>query len=83
MTKKTTRIALPYVQGQSESIKRILSPLGIEIAFRPQNTLRKILSRPKDIIPTTMKSGVVYQISCQDCAESYIGQTGRNLSQYI
>ena len=45
---KTTRIAIPYVQGQSQSIKRILSLLGIEISFRPQNTLRKILSRPKD-----------------------------------
>ena len=30
-----------------------------------------------------MKSGVVYQISCRDCAASYIGQTGRNLSQRI
>ena len=32
---KTTRIAIPYVQGQSQSIKRILSPFGIEISFRP------------------------------------------------
>ena len=30
-----------------------------------------------------MKSGIVYQISCQDCTASYIGQTGRNLSQRI
>ena len=66
-----------------ESIRRILSLLGIETTFRPQNTLRKILSRPKDTIPTTNKSGVVYQISCQDCEASYIGQTGRNLSQRI
>ena len=59
---KTTRITIPYVQGQSESIKRILSPLGIETTFRSQNTLRKILSRPKDTIPIIKKSGVVYQI---------------------
>ena len=45
--------------------------------------LKKILSRPKDTIPTTMKFGVVYQISCQDCIASYIGQTDRNLSQGI
>ena len=80
---KTTRITIPYIQGQSESIKRILSPLGIETTFRPQNTLRKILSRPKDTLSITKKSGVVYQISCQDCEASYIGQTGRNLSQRI
>ena len=30
-----------------------------------------------------MKFGVVYQISCQDCIASYIGQTDRNLSQRI
>ena len=30
-----------------------------------------------------MKSRVVYQISCQDCTASYIGQTGRNLSQRV
>ena len=30
-----------------------------------------------------MKSGVVYQIFCKDCAASYIGQTCRNLSQRI
>ena len=80
---KTTRITIPYVQGKPESIKRILSPLGIETTFRPQNTLRKILSRPKDTLPITKKSGVFYQISCQDCEASYIGQTGRNISQRI
>ena len=77
------RINISYVQGQSESIRRILFPLGIKIVFRPQSTLRKILSRPQDTIPTIMKSGIVYQISCQDYEVSYIGQTGRNLSQHI
>ena len=80
---KKPRITIPYIQGQSESIRRILSPLVIEVFCLATKHLKKILSRPKDTIPTTMKFGEVYQISCQDCIASYIGQTDRNLSQRI
>ena len=62
---KTTRVTIPYIQSQSEAIRRILSPIGILTVFRPLTTLRKLLSKPKDKIPTLTKSGVVYEIPCQ------------------
>ena len=43
-----TRVTMPYIQGQSEAIKGILSPLGIQTVFRPLTTLRKVLSKPKE-----------------------------------
>ncbi len=46
-------------------------------------TLRKLLVTPKDPIPMEKRSRCVYQIKCSDCPKSYIGQTGRQLSQRI
>ena len=30
--------------------------------------------------PIKTEKGVVYQINCEDCGQSYIGETGRSLS---
>ena len=51
VTKKKIRIAIPYIQGQFESIRRILSPLVIEITFRPQNTLKRFYPGLKTLYP--------------------------------
>ena len=79
----SARVTIPYVQGQSEAIRRVLQGLYIQTSFAPATSLRRILSHPKDPVPSSNKSGVVYQIPCADCNKSYIGQTGRNLSQRI
>ena len=78
----STKVIIPYVQGQSEAIRRVLNDLDIQTCFTPVSTLRQMLSHPKDPIPT-MKSGVLYRIPCADCDKSYVGQTGRNLSLQI
>ena len=57
-------VLLPYVREVSESLRRALVPLGARVSYRPANTLRQILSKPKDPVPTLQKSGVVYKISC-------------------
>ena len=81
--KPSAKVTLPYVQGQSEAIRRILQKLNITTSFKPVTTLRQILSHPKDPIPTLNKTGVVYRIPCADCDGSYVGQTGRTLGQRI
>ena len=81
---KSTAI-LPYVRGVSESLRRILAPLKIRVCFKPANTIKQLLCRPKDPTPDLCKSGVVYKIPCANCPASYmyIGQTGRRLHQRI
>ena len=64
--KPSAKVTLPYVQGQSEAICRILQKLNITTSFKPVTTLRQILSHPKDPIPTLNKTGVVYRIPCAD-----------------
>ena len=39
--------------------------------------------KPKDPVPPDRRKGVVYKVSCKDCSYSYIGQTGRSLSDCI
>ena len=78
-----TFVTIPYVKNTSEAISRILSPLGIKTTFQPINTLKQLIVHPKDPIPKEDKAGVVYQIPCSDCPQTYIGQTGRTLGQRI
>ena len=44
-------VTLLYVRGLSESIRRILTPLGVRVSFRPNTTLRQLLVKPKDRVP--------------------------------
>ena len=74
---------LPYAQGVPETVRRILAPLGVNVAFQPNSTLKRLLVRPKDRIPSEKSSGVVYQIPCASCPATYVGQTGWQLGQRI
>ena len=42
-----------------------------------------MLSHPKDPLPDLQRRNVVYKITCAACSSSYIGQTGRKLSQRL
>ena len=77
----STRATLPYIQGQSEAIRRAQKKLDIQTCFTPATTLRQILSHPKDLVQSMNRSEVVYRIPCANCNKSYMGKTGRNLSQ--
>jgi hypothetical protein len=75
-----TTVTLPYVQGVTEAIRRLLLGLDIRVRFYPHSTLCRLLVRPKDPVPPDNRKGVVYRIPCMCCSQSYIGQTGRTLT---
>ena len=72
-------MTLTYLSGLSESLRRVLSPLAIQVTFRPFRTLRQELVHPKNPVPINCRKGVVYSIPCAECARAYIGQTRRSL----
>ena len=76
-------VTLPYVQGLSEPIRRMLEEADIRVRFKPNTTLRKILVKPKDPVPVERRTGIVYQIPCSDCSQTYVGQSGRTIVDRI
>ena len=75
--KPTITTSLPYVQGVTEPIKRVLLQIGVGVAMKP---IFPLSSKPKDCVLDHEKSGLVYQISCCDCDAVYIGETGRSIT---
>ena len=73
-----SRVTIPYIQGVSEAVTRILSDINVQVHMKPFRTLRRILSHPKDRISDD-KSSIVYKINCRDCDASYVGEMGRAL----
>ena len=68
---------IPYSQGLSEQIRRVLRKFNIRTAFRSGLSLGKLLTKVKDPVPPEDRSGVIYKISCL-CGDTYIGETERN-----
>ena len=71
--------SLPYVKGTTERIRKVLTTHNIKCCMRPDVTLKRILSHPKDRIETEKRVGVVYSIPCGECNVRYVGETGRAL----
>ena len=57
----------------------MLEEVDIRVRFRSNTTLRKLLVKPKDSVPVERRTGIVYQIPCKDCAQMYVGQSGRTI----
>ena len=48
--------SLPYIQGTTEKIRRILSEVGVKVAMKPIRTIGQYLSSPIRILSPRMKS---------------------------
>ena len=72
-------MCLPYIQGLSEKLERVCTSLGVKAVFKPVRTLRQILMQVKTRIPEERKRGVVYEVPCKECHQTYIGETKRTL----
>ena len=71
-------VVLPYVQGVTERVTRILAPHA-KVASKPGRNLRSMLVKPKDKRDITANAGLVYQYECATCKRIYVGETCRSL----
>ena len=72
-------VVLPYVKGVSDRLARVMKNYKISTAMKPHCTIRSQLVHPKDKRDTNSRTGVVYNIPCNNCDLSYIGESGRIL----
>lgn len=73
---------IPYIQGLSKNISRLLRNYNIKTAFKSSWTLGRMLTKVKDPVPPEDRTGVVYKIGCI-CGNVYIGETSRPVSMRI
>ena len=72
-------INLPFVEGTSEKLRRILISHKIRSTFYTENTLRKLPCKCKDRVATKDKNNIVYEIDCSNCEAVYFGESKRSL----
>ena len=88
--KKTLSLDLPYLGPLSlqtrnklrKSLKSILNCCKLQIVFKSQNKLAKAF-RLKDRIPKELTTGVVYNLQCGFCNESFYSECVRHLNVRI
>ena len=55
-------INLPYVEGTTEKLRRILRSHKIRSTFHSKNTLRKLLCKSKDRVATEDKNNIIMKL---------------------
>jgi hypothetical protein len=84
---KTKWSTFTYTDPQTKFITKIFKNTNIRIAYKTNNTIKKLLTHHTQNCSTPItnkfnKSGI-YQLICPDCNMKYIGQTGRSfLTRY-
>ena len=73
------RINLPYVEGNSEKLRRLIRSHKIRSIFYTDKTLGKLLCKPKDWVVTEDKNNIIYQIDSSNCEAVYFGESKRSL----
>lgn len=75
---RTKIISLPYFPKVTLTLSRILHRYNIHTITRNSKTLKNELYNIKDKQPPLLSSGI-YEVSCENCEETYIGQTRRTI----
>ena len=65
-------------EGTSKPYSGTLNPMGFRF-HKPFNSLRQQVTHVKDRTDELKTCGVVYNIYCEQCQKSYIGETSRTL----
>jgi len=72
---------IPYVSCIAKNFMQFFSNISFtKLSFSCHNKLSRFIKVQKDSLPSSLRSNVVYQLNCQNCNASYVGQTKRALS---
>ena len=71
-------IHLPYVGGTSEKLRRIPKSHKIRSTFCTENSLLKLLCKPKYQVATEDQNNIVYEIDCRNCKAVYFSKSQRS-----
>ena len=72
-----------YIQWVLEAIARVLAKIDIHTYFKLMNTIRSMVSHPKDWVLLLNQFGVVYKVECGCCSALYAGETKRRLESRL
>ena len=72
-------INLPYVEGTSKKLQCRLRSHKIRRTFYSENSLHKLLCKPKDRVATEDKNNCAYKIDCSNREAVYLGESKRSL----
>ena len=75
--KKLTTVVMPFVDGVSQPIQRVLKPLDVRVVGKPAPWKWSLQHAIKDRSNRNDQAGFVYRLKCNDCEKVYIGETGR------
>ena len=53
---------IPYIQGVTEPIKRILNSHNVKVAQKPFQTLEHIFAKPKDLVTKEQRTDAIYSL---------------------
>ena len=67
---------IPFVDGTSQEVRRIVRTAGVKCAFYMPNTTRGLYSM-EDSLPPGYSTNVVYAIKYKTCDQEYVGETKR------
>ena len=76
-------MAVPYVNGLSESLKIVCRKHGVQVYFKGGNTIKNLSMVPKDKDLITKKSGIIYRYKCKrvECDGEYMKGSSRTFGE--
>ena len=75
---KLITTTIPYVDGLSQEVRRLVRAVNVRCAFTMPSTL-SFLYNAKDRLTEEYQTHAVYSVKCRTCTQEYVGETMRTL----
>lgn len=82
-TSANAKVMVPFFPSVAKPLKTIARRHHVSVTFTSNLTLRNLLTRTKTPTEPANIPNVIYEIPCEDCEQTYCGQTKRPLHKRI